>query len=93
MSNYTPIGSGIGVLLLFEVLIMGREATAYNYRDIDDECLKGVVDLNRCSIEIIKSSNIEVLGRILYTDYYYLFIYHSKLYIISSKDRSYTFTS
>ena len=44
MSNYTPIGSGVGVLLLFEVLIMGREATAYNYRDIDDECLKGVVD-------------------------------------------------
>ena len=31
MSNYIPIGSGIGVLLLFEVLIMGREATAYNY--------------------------------------------------------------
>ena len=39
MSNYIPIGSGIGVLLLFEVLIMGREATAYNYRDIDHECL------------------------------------------------------
>ena len=44
MSNYIPIGSGIGVLLLFEVLIMGREATAYNYRDIDHECLKGGVD-------------------------------------------------
>ena len=40
MVNYIPIGSGIGVLLLFEVLIMGRESTAYNYRDIDHECLK-----------------------------------------------------
>nr|AFX73456.1 NADH dehydrogenase subunit 6 [Oscarella sp. violet] len=83
MSNYIPIGSGIGVLLLFEVLIMGREATAYNYRDIDHECLKGGVDAWDASIEIIKSSNIEVLGRILYTDYYYLFIIASFILLVA----------
>nr|YP_009431920.1 NADH dehydrogenase subunit 6 [Oscarella pearsei]ATA66357.1 NADH dehydrogenase subunit 6 [Oscarella pearsei]ATA66369.1 NADH dehydrogenase subunit 6 [Oscarella balibaloi] len=81
MSNYIPIGSVIGVLLLFEVLIMGREATAYSYRDIDHEYLKG--DAWDASIEIIKSSNIEVLGRILYTDYYYLFIIASFILLVA----------
>lgn len=83
MSNYIPIGSVIGVLLLFEVLIMGREATGYSYRDIDHECLRGGANAWDASIEIIKSSNIEVLGRILYTDYYYLFIIASFILLVA----------
>lgn len=65
MSNYMPAGFVIGVVVFFEVLIFlsckvsGLINSAYaNFR----------WDF------IEKISNVEALGRVLYTDYYYLFL-------------------
>nr|YP_001742098.1 NADH dehydrogenase subunit 6 [Suberites domuncula]CAM84213.1 NADH dehydrogenase subunit 6 [Suberites domuncula] len=62
MSNYMPTGLIIGVVVILEVLIFSSWKSNS----------EGSPYLRWDYIE--KTSNIEVLGRVLYTDYYYLFI-------------------
>ena len=64
MSNYMPAGFIIGVVVIFEVLIFSSWKS--------NNLFGGFHSLRWDSIE--KMSNIEELGRVLYTDYYYLFI-------------------
>ena len=83
MSNYIPIGSVMGVFLLFEIFIIGREAIVYSKEETDYANLMDVLDFGDVSIEIIKFSNLEALGRILYTDYFYSFILASFILLVA----------
>jgi len=64
MSNYMPTGFIIGVVVILEVLIFSSWKS--NGLFVEPSLLRWDF--------IEKTSNIEVLGRVLYTDYYYLFI-------------------
>ena len=44
MSNYIPIGSVMGVFLLFEIFIIGKKAIVHRNRDTDYENLMDVLD-------------------------------------------------
>jgi NADH-quinone oxidoreductase subunit J len=81
MSNYIPIGSVMGVFLLFEIFIIGREAIVYSNGDTNYVNLMG--DFSDVSLEIIKFSNIEALGRVLYTDYFYSFLLASFILLVA----------
>ena len=67
MSNYMPVGFIVGVVVFFEVLIASM---AYAPK------VSGLMEVRnnlRCDF-IEKISNVEALGRVLYIDYYYLFL-------------------
>ena len=64
MSNYMPTGFIIGVVVILEVLIFSSLKS--------NSLFVGSSYFRWDFIE--KTSNIEGLGRVLYTDYYYLFI-------------------
>ena len=71
MSNYLPAGFIIGVVFLFEILILtpslhGQKVSYIYHWDY-----------------VEKAPNIEVLGRVLYTDYYYLFIIASFILLVA----------
>ena len=83
MSNYIPIGSVMGVFLLFEIFIIGREAIVYSNGDTNYVNSMDVLDFSDMSLEIIKFSNIEALGRVLYTDYFYSFILASFILLVA----------
>ena len=68
MSNYLPAGFIIGVVFLFEIFI---------FRNVTIEGGRMVQYL------VVKNLNIEVLGRVLYTDYYYLFIIASFILLVA----------
>ena len=67
MSNYLPAGFLIGVIFFFWILTFQSNNFTY-WLDQQQLFLINSWDY------IEKSSNIEVLGRNLYTNYYYLFI-------------------
>lgn len=67
MSNYLPAGFLVGVIFFIEILIF--QSNNFSYR-LDQQQLFLINGWDY----IEKSSNIEVLGRNLYTNYYYLFI-------------------
>ena len=64
MSNYMPVGFLVGVVVFLKVLIF------LSWK------VSGVLEVrNYLRWDFIeKASNIEALGRVLYTDYYYLFL-------------------
>ena len=64
MSNYMPAGFIVGVVVFFEVLIF----LSWKASGVSE-----VINYFRWDF-IEKASNIEALGRVLYTDYYYLFL-------------------
>lgn len=64
MSNYMPAGFVIGVVVFFEVLIFLSCKVS--------GLMEAYVNFRWDFIE--KISNVEALGRVLYTDYYYLFL-------------------
>ena len=64
MSNYMPAGFVVGVVVFFEVLIF----LSWKVSGIME-----VINYFRWDF-IEKASNVEALGRVLYIDYYYLFI-------------------
>jgi len=74
MSNYLPAGFIIGVVFLFEVLIFQSRMATFSLSYMN-------YPYNWDFIE--KAPNIEVLGRILYTDYYYLFIIASYILLVA----------
>lgn len=68
MSNYLPAGFIIGVVFLFEIFIFWN----------------GTTDGSQMVLYwLVKNTNIEVLGRVLYTDYYYLFIVASFILLVA----------
>lgn len=64
MSNYMPVGFVVGVVVFFEVLI---------FLSCKVSGLMEVINNFRCDF-IEKISNVEALGRVLYIDYFYLFL-------------------
>lgn len=74
MSNYMPVGFVVGVVVFFEVLIASM---AYAPKgQILSYKVSGLMEVrknSRCDF-IEKISNVEALGRVLYIDYYYLFL-------------------
>ena len=64
MSNYMPVGFVVGVVVFFEVLI---------FLSCKVSGLMEVINNSRWDF-MEKISNVEALGRVLYTDYYYLFL-------------------
>lgn len=67
MSNYLPAGFIIGVVFLFEALIFRNTP----------------IGVNKGPLLVVKAPNIEGLGRVLYTDYYYLFIIASFILLVA----------
>ena len=62
LQRYAPIGATLGVVLLVElVLVIGRWRIAPNVRDLPHAQVPGA------------TSNTEALGRLIYTDYIFLF--------------------
>nr|QJS34689.1 NADH dehydrogenase subunit 6 [Tylopathes sp. n. NB-2020] len=80
MTNYVPIGLAIGTLLFSEVvsswLIMSGP---YVHKGTD---IGSSWDLASPWF-LIKYHNVEAIGRILYTDYYYIFILASFLLLVA----------
>ena len=66
-SNYLPTGFIIGVVFLSEVLILHTRILGVEYSNWS----------------FIEASNIEVLGRVLYTNYWYLFILASFILLVA----------
>lgn len=67
-ANYFLAGLIIGVGVLFEILTF----------------LKGTIDGGQIvQYLVVSNPNIEVLGRVLYTDYYYLFIISSFILLVA----------
>lgn len=64
MSNYIPVGFVVGVVVFFEVLIFLSSKVGGLMEEINNF---------RCDF-IEKVSNVEVLGRVLYIDYFYFFL-------------------
>ena len=62
MSNYLPAGLIIGIVFLFEILIWHNHSEGYY---LSSDC---VPIYYNC---VIPSPNIEIIGRVLYTDFYY----------------------
>nr|CAD5128097.1 nad6 [Tethya citrina] len=73
MSNYIPAGFLIGVIIFFEVLIFSSGKSSG---------LSGVINSFRWDF-LEKVPNIEVLGRVLYTDYYYYFLLASFVLLVA----------
>ncbi len=69
-SNYLPTGLIIGVVFLSEVLILQTRIST----------VKSYVNSNW---NFLEASNIEVLGRVLYTNYCYLFILASFILLVA----------
>jgi len=76
MSNYLPAGFIIGVVFLFEILILTRQSRAAS---LHGQEVPYIYHWDYAE----KASNIEVLGRVLYTDYYYLFIIASFILLVA----------
>ena len=76
MSNYLPAGFLIGVVFLFEIIMF--QSRMYNLRVYKEQllCFKNWDYIG-------KAPNIEVLGRVLYTNYYYLFIIASFILLVA----------
>lgn len=68
-SNYLPTGFIVGVVFLSEVLILRTRILTVSY-----------VNSNLNYMEV---SNIEILGRVLYTNYCYLFILASFILLVA----------
>lgn len=73
MSNYIPAGFLIGVVIFFEVLIFSSGKSSG---------LSGVIKNFRWGY-MDKVPNIEILGRVLYTDYYYYFLLASFILLVA----------
>ena len=76
MSNYLPAGFLIGVVFLFEILMF--QSRIYNLW-FNEQQLPYIKNWDY----IEKTPNIEVLGRVLYTNYYYLFIIASFILLVA----------
>lgn len=72
MSNYIPAGFLIGIVGFFEILL---------FLNLGPDSLKGTDYFRWDFIE--KIDNIQALGRVLYTDYAYLFILASYILLIA----------
>ena len=66
-SNYLPTGFIIGIVFLSEVLILQTRITA----------------TNNSNWNFMEMSNIEILGCVLYTNYWYLFILASLILLVA----------
>nr|YP_004123489.1 NADH dehydrogenase subunit 6 [Halisarca harmelini]ADT81740.1 NADH dehydrogenase subunit 6 [Halisarca harmelini] len=74
MSNYLPAGLVIGTVFLFEILIWHNHSEGYY---LSSDC---VPIYYNC---VISSPNIEIIGRVLYTDFYYLFLLASFILLVA----------
>ena len=74
MSNYLPAGLIIGIVFLFEILIWHNHSEGYY---LSSDC---VPIYYNC---VIPSPNIEIIGRVLYTDFYYLFLLASFILLVA----------
>ena len=87
MSNYLPAGFIIGVVFLFEILIFQIRMNEINIGSMMSNF--GIPYLYNWNPWAgaegysVKASNIEVLGRVLYTNYYYLFIIASFILLVA----------
>lgn len=78
MSNYLPAGFIIGVVFLFEIahVMGGRMVSGTLSSDI-------ATSYPAQPAILLGNPNVEVLGRVLYTDYYYLFIIASFILLVA----------
>lgn len=76
MSNYLPAGFLIGLVFFFEILMLNSRIYIFWFDEQQLFLINGWDYIE-------KSSNIEVLGRNLYTNYYYLFIIASFILLIA----------
>lgn len=74
MSNYLPAGLVIGTVFLFEILIWHNHSEGYY---LSSDCVPVYYNC------VISSPNIEVIGKVLYTDYYYLFLLASFILLVA----------
>ena len=70
MLRYLPIGALIGVIFLFEIfLVLENNLISLNY-NLDPNIINNVWDN-----KVTSYTNIELIGNILYTNNFYLFLY------------------
>lgn len=74
MSNYLPAGLVIGIVFLFEILIWHNHSEGYY---LSSGCVPVYYNC------VISSPNIEIIGRVLYTDFYYLFLLASFILLVA----------
>nr|YP_011036595.1 NADH dehydrogenase subunit 6 [Corvomeyenia everetti]WRK21085.1 NADH dehydrogenase subunit 6 [Corvomeyenia everetti] len=80
MSNYLPAGFIIGVVFLFEIAhVMGGRMVSWPHGGISDIATSSPAQ----PAILLGNPNVEVLGRVLYTDYYYLFIIASFILLVA----------
>ena len=74
LSNYAPAGFIIGVVFLFQILTWHGHSGGY-YLNSDY--------VSNYSNHVIPNINIELLGRVLYTDFYFLFLLASFILLVA----------
>lgn len=78
MLRYLPIGALIGIIFLFEIfLVLENNFISLNYK-IDPETVNYVWDN-----KITSYTNIELIGNILYTNNFYLFLVASLILLVA----------
>lgn len=78
MLRYLPIGALIGIIFLFEIfLVLENNFISLNYK-IDPETVNYVWDN-----KITNYTNIELIGNILYTNNFYLFLVASLILLVA----------
>lgn len=88
MTNYVPVGLAIGTLFFSEIascwLIMGGHYVLAGPFGAGNASIEGYSYWNLANPWfLIKSHNIEAIGRLLYSDYYYLFILASFILLVA----------
>lgn len=85
MSNYLPAGFLIGVVFLFEIAhVMGGRMVSWPHGGISGALSSDIATSYPAQPAILLGNpNVEVLGRVLYTDYYYLFIIASFILLVA----------
>nr|QJS34595.1 NADH dehydrogenase subunit 6 [Phanopathes sp. NB-2020] len=83
ITNYVPIGLAIGTLLFSEIVSSWLMMSGpYTHKGSFQAVMGNSWDLANPWF-LIKYHNIEAIGRILYTDYYYIFILASFILLVA----------
>ena len=78
MLRYLPIGALIGVIFLFEIfLVLENNLISLNY-NLDPNIINNVWDN-----KVTSYTNIELIGNILYTNNFYLFLVASLILLVA----------
>lgn len=82
-TRYVPVGFLIGLIFLFEILIIVDKEIVSSPNQEFSVFLDPTGSINDLSGLIYNSTNVQLLGQLLYTEYYLLFIIASLILLVA----------